>query len=743
MFSQELEEIVVVATMREESIQDVPISITAVSGASLRQNVTRNLEQLATQIANMSLSTGIVSDNIHIRGIGSGSERSFEQAIGLFIDDIYMPRSRQYRAPFLDVESVEVARGPQSVLFGLNATAGAIAVHSARSRPGDDFVAEITAEYEAEYGGTALTTVFGGSPSEKLGLRFAARMHDSGDGYWQNLVTGDDENSLQDTLVRGSIVYAPSDNLTLDAKIEYSEFERDGHLDELFTGTGARSDGSDELNWTRGQDGSLLALHPVPQEPGFEGEFINVAASIEYELEDGGSLSTILGYSDYDWDMYWDLDSGPTAIIDSGNVETYTQSSIELRYASSDEHPLYYLFGANVQLSELNNAQPNIVDGVGIGLGAFGFPVAGFDAGHLWSQSAFTQDEDLISVYGTFTWNASDRLQIRGGARYVEVEKDHLRGGECGVRRSDGVYDDLDPAGNPNDFLLTLIGFCPTVVDPPQQTRNSDNLLPELSVLWSANGSTMLYAKVGKSAKSGGFVASTVVNPGFFEYGDETGVGYELGLKTSSGDGQAELNIALFRTDYEDLQLSSFDPDTAAAVVSNVGEVRSQGVEIEGRWALGDTFTLGGSVGFLDATFTKFDSSPCYPGEPMNPDGFSCNKTGKTLPFAPDYSGNVYLDINAPFGNDLAFLGRLDVTFSDSYLTNATLDPLGEQDSYSRINARVGIGEAGGGWSLSVIGKNLTEEKINNFTEGFLGVYRGYMQLPRTIWLQGRYNLGT
>jgi len=743
VFSQELEEIVVVATMREESIQDVPISITATSGKLLQQNVIRDLEQLAIQIANMSLSASMVTDNIHIRGIGSGSERGFEQAVGLFNDNIYMPRSRQYRAPFIDVEDVEIARGPQSVLFGLNATAGAIAVHSARSRPGDDFVADVTAEYEAEYGGAALTTVLGGSPTDSLGLRFAARVFDSGDGYWENLVTGDDENSLKDTLVRGSLVYAPSEKLTVDVKLEYSEFERDGHFDELFTDAGARSDGSDELDWTRGQDGSLLPLHPVPQEPGFEGKSLNMAASVDYAMKGGGTLSTILGYSDYDWDIYWDLDSSPTAIIDSGTIEAYTQSSIEVRYASSPERPLHYLVGASVMLSELSNMQPNLVDGVGIGLGEYGFPVAGFDAGRLWSRSNFTQDENLVSVHGTLTWSVSDRVQFRGGARYVEVEKDHLRGGECGVRRSDGVYDDLDPAGNPNDFLLTLIGFCPTLLDPPQQTRNSDNLLPELSVLWGANGSTMLYAKIGKSAKSGGFVASTVVNDGFFEYEDETGVGYELGLKTASGDGKAELNIAVFLTDYEDLQLNSFDPDTAAAVVSNVGEVRSQGVEIEGRWALSGAITLGGSIGFLDATFTKFDSSPCFPGEPMNPDGFSCDKTGQTLPYAPDYSGNVYFDMNVPFGNELAFLGRLDVNFSDSYLTNTTLDPLGEQDAYSSINARVGIGEAGGAWSLSIVGKNLTEEKINNFTEGFLGVYRGYLQLPRTIWLQGRYNFGT
>lgn len=250
----------------------------------------------------------------------------------------------------------------------------------------------------------------------------------------------------------------------------------------------------------------------------------------------------------------------------------------------------------------------------------------------------------------------------------------------------------------------------------------------------------MLYARLGRSAKSGGFVASTVVTPGFLEYGDETGVGSEVGLKASLGEGRGELNVAVFSADYEDMQLNSFDPDTTASVVRNAGEIRSRGIEVEGRWAASDFVTLGGAIGFLDAEFTDFSLGPCYPGEPINPDGVSCDKTGRTLPYSPDYSGNVYVDIDAPISDRLIFHGGVNIAFSDSYLTSATLDPLGEQDAYSRIDARIGIGVSDGRWRLSIIGKNVTNEKINNFTEATLGVYRGYLQEPRTVWLQARYN---
>ena len=739
--AQDLDEIVVAATKRDESLQSIPLSIVAVPGESLQDGVVRNLQDLAIRVPNLSISSGLTTDNVYIRGVGSGNERSFEQAIGLFTDNVYMPRSRQYRTPFLDVERVEFVRGPQAVLFGLNATAGAIAIHTARSRPGDEFTVDLTAEYEMEYGGTALTTVIGGAPSDTVGLRLAARVLDSGDGYWNNLATGNDENDVADRLLRGSVVIEPTDAVTIDAKIEYSTFERDGGADELYTDAGSYTDGSDVLDWVRGQDASLLPLFPVSMQPGFEGELLSIAASADLAAGSGGTFTGTLGYTDYDWSLYVDLDSGPVPIVDSGIEEPYRQSSVELRYASADERAMRYLVGAYYASSELGQQQPNLVDG-SVLLAPFGFPVTGFDAGRLWANGQFDQEETVTSVYGMLDWNASDALLVRGGVRYVESDKDHLRSQECLVRRSDGTYDDPDAVDNPNDALLLALDFCPTVVDPPRQSRSSDHLLPELSVQWNASDSTMVYARVGRSAKSGGFVAARIVIPGYFEYDDEEGLGYELGLKSSFAGGRGQVNAALFHTDYEKLQVNSFDPDTAAAIVRNAGEVRSRGLELDARFAISDFVTLGGLVGLLDAEFTRFESGPCYPGEPFNPDGFSCNKSGMTLPYAPEWSGAVSVDVDAPLANRLALIGRIDVDFSSAYVTSATLDPLTEQGAFTRLNARIGVRDADDRWTVSLIGKNLTDEAINNYTEAFLGVYRGYLQEPRTIWLQGAIRYG-
>ena len=738
--AQELDEILVTATRREESLANIPISVVAVPGETLSAGVTRDLQELAVSVPNVSIGNGLTTDNVYMRGVGSGNERGFEQAVGLFVDDVYMPRSRQYRTPFLDVEHVEFVRGPQSVLFGLNATAGAIAIHTARSRPGDVFFARVTAGYELEFGGSALTTVIGGSPADTLGLRLAAHALDSGDGYWQNLFTGRDENRIEDRLLRGSMVFEPTDAVTVDARVEYSNFERDGGSDELYTDAGSYSDGSDALDWVRGQDASLLPLFPFPAEPGFQAEQFGFAASAEVAIG-GGTFTGTLGYVDYDWSLYTDLDSGPARIVDSGIREPFEQSSIELQFASAADRGVQYIAGAYYASSELGQEQPNLVDGTVL-LAPSGFPVAGFDAGHLWANGRFDQDESLISGYGMVNWHLGETVLLRGGVRYVRSDKDHLRSTECLIRRSDGTYDDPDAVANPNDALLLMIGFCPTPVDPARQSRSGGHLLPEVSVQWSPDETMMVYGKLSTSAKSGGFVAARIIIPGYFEYDDETATGLELGLKLSFAGGRGEVNAALFHSEYDDLQVNSFDPDTAAAIVGNAGEVRSRGLELDGRLSISDFVTIGAMLGFLDTEFSRFDSGPCFPGETTNPDGFSCDKSGMTLPNAPEVSGTFYVDVDAPLGSRLGLLAHVNVDFSSPYLTSATLDPVSEQAAYARLDARVGVADAGRGRTVSLIGKNLTNERINSYTEAFLGVYRGYMLQPRTIWLQGDFRFG-
>ena len=169
----QLEEVLVTATKRAENPQDIPLSIDVVSGETMKNMGITDFVELQSSIPSLNVAYGVTTEVIAIRGLGSGQERSFEQSVGMFIDNFYMPRSRQYQSPFFDVARVEVARGPQSAIHGLNSTAGAISVVTNKTMPGDPFVFDVMADYEMEYGGGGIEAVIGGSPTDSVGLRLS------------------------------------------------------------------------------------------------------------------------------------------------------------------------------------------------------------------------------------------------------------------------------------------------------------------------------------------------------------------------------------------------------------------------------------------------------------------------------------------------------------------------------------------------------------------------------------------
>lgn len=253
-----LEEVIVTATKRELSEQDIPISIETVAGDYIRNMSVNDLNDLDEAVPNLTVGYGITTQAITIRGLGTGQERSFEQAVGMFIDGFYMPRSRQYQSPFLDVQRVEVARGPQAVIHGLNATAGAISIVTNKTRPGDPFFAEMTADYELEYGGGSVIGVIGGSPSESLGLRAAIKYADR-DGFFENTYTGVDEGDTDEVMARVSAVWDLDSNVTLTLKYEHGSAEMEGNTGEIYGTPGALATESPRLSpgWTACSTGSV------------------------------------------------------------------------------------------------------------------------------------------------------------------------------------------------------------------------------------------------------------------------------------------------------------------------------------------------------------------------------------------------------------------------------------------------------------------------------------------------------
>ena len=751
-----LEEVIVTATKRASSEQDTPISLETVSGEFLQNMSIGSLNELDDSVPNLSIGYGIATQAITMRGLGTGQERSFEQAVGMFIDGIYMPRSRQYQSPFLDVERVEVARGPQAVIHGLNATAGAISIVSNKSRPGDPFFADLAADYELEYGGGSFVGIMGGSPAEALGLRAAVKYSDQG-GFFENSFTGTDEGDTEELLARVSAVWDLSSDAALSLKYEYSQVDYDGNTGEMF-GTPvalateappviALADGA--LDWRRSSNGCQadplgnpatidplgLFPHDCPMQSTWSGTLV---AQLDWQVA-GHVLTLLGGRSEFEYDITVDLDTTYLSVLDSSIDEDFEQSAFELRLSSPAGEAFEYLAGIYYQQWDNRNA-----NAAAYGPAALRRPDSLLD-----TTAIFDQDSKLWSIFGQLSWNVSETVRISGGARYVHEEKGSVYDSTCRLGQiSAGVLSDAAAIGARPGFEAA--GLCTEArVDGTSFSRNTNDLMPELSVQWHAAEDLMVYAKWGQSAKSGGFNAAqrnlpTVFNP---EYGDEQATGYEVGFKSRWLGNRAELNAALFRTEFDDLQVNSFlvatSPSGAAivtSVINNAAQTVSQGLEVDGRWAVAEGLLIGASFALLDAKFDSFPLAPCHTS--AQSETGTCDLSGRPLPLAADWSGNVYVNASYPVADGIHFIADANVSFSDEYFTDGPLDPVGLQDGWAKLSARVGIAAPDDRWSLAVVGRNLTQEKVLSTTQSLGRYFGGYLEPPRMLMLQGRFRFG-
>jgi iron complex outermembrane receptor protein len=199
------------------------------------------------------------------------------------------------------------------------------------------------------------------------------------------------------------------------------------------------------------------------------------------------------------------------------------------------------------------------------------------------------------------------------------------------------------------------------------------------------------------------------------------------------------LNASVFHNTIEDLQVSAFDPDSAASTITNAGENESWGIEIDGKVAATDWLTLGGSIGYLNAEYKDFEDGPCGSPDAPGPDeNGNCDMSGLTPPFAPETSGSIFADVLTRLTTNLNITGGLMVSYSDDYFVEGSLSPQYHQDSWTKVNARIGVAAADDKWDVSVIGTNLTDEITSNYGIGIITPV-GYPSAPRMVTLQGIY----
>ena len=708
----QLEEVVVTAQKRVESLQDVPISVHVTSGEKLNEFSIKGLSELSASIPNVHIGENATQDSVTIRAIGSGANHGFEQSVGTFIDGVYFGRGRSSRSPFLDAERVEVLKGPQGVLFGKNTIAGALNITT--RKPGDEFEGSVEAEYFDGDDSYGFTGVVSGPISDTVGARLVARVADR-NGYVQNLATGKDDPREEEWLVRAIVTFQPADQWDITLKAEISSFDQDGRAFQLASGgvvSGLMSafdpNFEDNLNYKRSINSAVW---------GDDFDYTdsqNITATVRYDFDTVSVVSTtaLVGYE------YENLIGGHfIANIDLGAKmydEEHKQFSQEIRFESNLDGDFQYLAGVFYQTETIDHFQAFGFNTVATWTALGGqFPFA--DGSRIWDLE---QDTDSVAAFAQGTWTINNRLRASLGLRYTKDEKDFT-------------------------FSRFLVGQPFPFPDGPsydaKEDRDDSDVTPSANIQWDATDEIMIYASYSEGFKSGGFDFESAI-----EFEEETVDAWEIGIKSVLADGSVELNAALFRSEFTGLQTAAWIIDHFET--GNAGVAVTEGLEVDFRWQINDKLMLSGAVAWLSAEYDEFEDGNCsYFGgaNGLCTPGLPFDQTGDSLSFAPDYSGSVSLEYVDDISDSLELTLNVGIDFSDAYFTAVDLDPATEQDSFAKLNARVQLASIDH-WSVALVGKNLTEEKTTTWVNDHPvfnnhGAYFAQIDPPRSIGLQVKY----
>lgn len=725
----QLEEVLVTAQKRTESLSDVPVSVTALSGDKLKESGIENLSDLSQYTPNFKLVEGGLIPNVYMRGVGSGSNQGFELSVGIFSDGVHLGRPHQTRGAFMDLERVEVLRGPQSILFGKNAVAGALSLISAK--PGDEFEAEVSGalgrpDDTSEYFGMVSIPL-----TDTLGVRIAGRKRDE-DGYLvnENPAVPRDEPGVEEWSGRVTLGWQPTERIDSSLKLERTNRVQRGRTFETTHGSA--------LTDCTGENVVLDGVKNTDTEEFAEIDSYNATANVDVFL-DAGTLTFVTAATGFDSEDLFDADSSSLDTAPLLGVEEYDQLSQEIRFVSPAGGFIDYIGGVFYQKSDLTFDESTTLN---VRNGAIA------DAGRdplgcaINTQTNITTDLDKDFFIDSEAWSAfvqatvnwTGWLRTTVGLRFVKEDK---RGFRQLFVFDQGTRNPEDPA--------TLAVLDALNIEPHTLAgeRDVENVLPSVNIQWDVTENIMTYFTATRGAKSGSFDArnnNDNMDPSGggtnFEFEDEKADALELGTKMRLLDGAAEINIAAYDVEYEDLQVSVFD-GVAGFVVTNAGTAQTRGVEVDGRWLMTEWFMLGGALAYLDFEWLDYKEGPC----PATDEEDICDLTGRENQQTPEWEASLSGTFTFPLPGNLILGFTTDVSYKDEHFTSGDLDPRGIQSAWTKVNARLGLTNEFGSWSLAVVGKNLTDERtigIGAPTVLDIGGYRATIEPHRAYFVEGR-----
>ena len=700
-----LEEVIVTARKREEGSQDVPMSISAFNSNQIDALKVRDLTNLAVGMPNVALDdvgTTRGTANFSIRGLGINSSiPSIDPTVGVFVNGIYLGVNNGIIFDVFDLESIEVLRGPQGILFGRNVTGGAILMNT--KKPGDTLDATIKAAVDTGGDGgynTYLMGAIGGPVTDTLGLRLTAYWNDD-EGWHENQFDGSDVQAVEQQMIRGTLAWMPTDRTELVLRYEYTDIEGDGPVSQSHT-SGSGIPGT-PFNADRD---SFDANYDLKGFQDIETDFFTAELNVDVDFGDG-TITALYGWRDNESHSSSDIDAQPVPLFHAPADLLAEQNSFELRYngefGNANITTGVYWFDNDIEYHErrdLLGALTPIVSG-----GALGS-----DISYQIQDGGGLYDVETMAFFAAMDYALTDRLTLTAGARWSSEEKS---------------AEVATLALNTNVLLIpeTIVGGQPVYVNPVTGTDTRCNIVengdcfldfkdddkwdtfaPKLGLSYAFSDEAQLYAHWSRGFRSGGYNlrnTSPTAAPGPFD--EEQVDNYEVGYKSQSDWGK--LNAALFYSDIGDMQreVNLADPTSGVVqIIDNTADATIWGLEVDGTFRLGDSLLLLASVGYMDASYdkVKFD---------LNGDGVVDSKDkGLDLPRAPEWTYSLGMNYDFEIGSWGFATARINYAYRDEVAyTDNNLGFILEQDI---LDAGLDFYSNSGSWVFSIYGRNLLDE---------------------------------
>lgn len=745
--STELEEVIVTARRRAESLQDTPVAMTALSAEALeRQQIvgTTDLDKVAPNIQFHSYGT-LTGNNsaaqVFIRGIGqSDATPAVDPGVGVYIDDVYMGRAVGAAMEFRDIASVQILRGPQGTLFGRNTIGGAVLLTT--NQPGTDAGNLV----RVGLGEDNLREVFGafdiplGGDDSHWSARLALGMKQR-DGYVKRAFDGKDLGDEDMRTGQLALRFNPSDAFDATLRADYTKEDENGSpfvfraMNEAATFVGAASQAA----------GCPNMLDPLPppvlvgpladprcgNDAQYLGDFTNggtypASSTLEnrgeslvmtWKATDTLTFKSITADRSLQWTGTRDADNTPLLILHTNYKSKSDQFSQELQAVVATEK----------------------FDGV---VGAYYFNEDSFDRllvplgnpGSSYDTQRVNMSTQARAAFTEWTYKFTDKLSATAGVRSTKESK-----------RLQAIMFNVAPATATEPPAPTAL--CPFAGPPPTQTgclflstggfvRDFTATTKSASVQYRFNEKAMTYVSWSQGFKSGGFNQRyNAAPPGNapISFGAETAESFEIGLKLDPLD-TLRINIAAFSTDYDDIQMTY--RLGVVPLLFNAGVASIDGGELELEFAPTENFRLDASVGYLDA---KFDSiTPPPPFGPVTPTATAT--LSSRLPFTPEFQGHLGLSYTFHPASNWELTPRADLSYTDSQFFDAGNSPeIAQNDAISLVSASLMLASQDDKWQVVLAGSNLTDELYPVAGTSSLTTASGYSEIiyarPRSLSL--------